>query len=399
MTGAGRSDHRGRRRDPDDLRGGAAAGGHQGGRRGAAAGPDAGARADAAGLGRRRCGCRPRGSRTSGWSTSTRGWSWRPPSRSSSRTRSSSTAARCSSPRPSSALVNAGHLGAARPQTPTDKAIVEATFGVHQDAVLPARRRLHRLEHHAARPRHRSRALDAARVAGPARRVGDRGGSRPHDSAPRPAGFRGGRVAEREYAALVAAAGYLPLTLTGEDYLELLPVNWRADQRLRHPDRLPHLRLLPSWAARGASRPGWRASGGCGKCTMTPTTGAGVRPHHQTALDHRRMDASADGCRPVRRLHLAARPPLVAESGRDVTRNRDRPRVGQPAHPRRARPGHRKPQDRRAHPRRAAALGTDTEPTPRPEPANPPTADSRPDTAEAIPFGVFDADAEAERWI
>ncbi|WP_028935005.1 hypothetical protein [Pseudonocardia spinosispora] len=30
------------------------------------------------------------------------------------------------------------------------------------------------------------------------------------------------------YAALVAIAGYLPLTLTGTDYLELLPVRWRA---------------------------------------------------------------------------------------------------------------------------------------------------------------------------
>jgi hypothetical protein len=29
------------------------------------------------------------------------------------------------------------------------------------------------------------------------------------------------------YASLVAAAGYLPMTLTGEDYLELLPVEWR----------------------------------------------------------------------------------------------------------------------------------------------------------------------------
>lgn len=28
-------------------------------------------------------------------------------------------------------------------------------------------------------------------------------------------------------AALVAAAGYLPLALTGADYLELLPVAWR----------------------------------------------------------------------------------------------------------------------------------------------------------------------------
>jgi DNA-binding CsgD family transcriptional regulator len=31
-----------------------------------------------------------------------------------------------------------------------------------------------------------------------------------------------------KYAALVAAAGYLPLVLSSEDYLELLPVEWRA---------------------------------------------------------------------------------------------------------------------------------------------------------------------------
>ena len=54
-AGAGR---RGRCRDPDDLRGGAAAGRRQGGGRGAAAGPDDGARADAAGLGPGRWRCR-----------------------------------------------------------------------------------------------------------------------------------------------------------------------------------------------------------------------------------------------------------------------------------------------------------------------------------------------------
>lgn len=31
-----------------------------------------------------------------------------------------------------------------------------------------------------------------------------------------------------KYVSLVAAAGYLPLVLRGEDYLELLPVAWRA---------------------------------------------------------------------------------------------------------------------------------------------------------------------------
>jgi putative transposase len=38
---------------------------------------------------------------------------------------------------------------------------------------------------------------------------------------------RGALSPNEKYAALVAAAGYLPLTLTGEDYLELLPVALR----------------------------------------------------------------------------------------------------------------------------------------------------------------------------
>jgi transposase InsO family protein len=50
------------------------------------------------------------------------------------------------------------------------------------------------------------------------------------------------------YAAMVAASGYLPMTLTGQDYLELLPVHWRAineygitiDHRTYDDPALPH---------------------------------------------------------------------------------------------------------------------------------------------------------------
>ena len=38
-----------------------------------------------------------------------------------------------------------------RPRTPTDKGIVEATFDAAQHPVLPARRRLHRVQHPASR--------------------------------------------------------------------------------------------------------------------------------------------------------------------------------------------------------------------------------------------------------
>jgi putative transposase len=56
------------------------------------------------------------------------------------------------------------------------------------------------------------------------------------------------------YSALVASAGYLPLALSGQDYLELLPVAWRRitaeDIRLGYltddSSVLNHLRGQPS---------------------------------------------------------------------------------------------------------------------------------------------------------
>ena len=51
---------------------------------------------------------------------------------------------------------------------------------------------------------------------------------RPHDALRDPYFPRRAMSLDEKYAALVAAAGYLPVTLSGEDYLELLPVAWRA---------------------------------------------------------------------------------------------------------------------------------------------------------------------------
>ncbi len=52
--------------------------------------------------------------------------------------------------------------------------------------------------------------------------------SRPHDGLRHP--FTPDQAASPNdaYAALVAAAGYVPVALTGEDYIELLPADWRA---------------------------------------------------------------------------------------------------------------------------------------------------------------------------
>jgi putative transposase len=51
--------------------------------------------------------------------------------------------------------------------------------------------------------------------------------TRPHDALRDPLQPKRALSPNEKYTALVAAAGYLPLTLTGEDYLELLPVEWR----------------------------------------------------------------------------------------------------------------------------------------------------------------------------
>ena len=65
--------------------------------------------------------------------------------------------------------------------------------------------------------------------------------ARPHDALRDPFMPRRALSPNEKYAALVAAAGYLPLTLSGEDYLELLPVQVAPNQRLWDPHRLPHL--------------------------------------------------------------------------------------------------------------------------------------------------------------
>jgi hypothetical protein len=73
------------------------------------------------------------------------------------------------------------------------------------------------------------------------------------------------------YAALVAAAGYIPVALSGEDYIELLPVKWRAiseggvqvDYRTY---TCPELRTYSQYPSPIA------AKGTSGRFTTTPTT-------------------------------------------------------------------------------------------------------------------------------
>ncbi|MFF5075168.1 Mu transposase C-terminal domain-containing protein [Micromonospora olivasterospora] len=52
--------------------------------------------------------------------------------------------------------------------------------------------------------------------------------TRPHDGLRHPFNPDQAASPNDAYAALVAAAGYVPVSLTGEDYIELLPADWRA---------------------------------------------------------------------------------------------------------------------------------------------------------------------------
>ena len=114
----------------------------------------------------------------------------------------------------------------ARPRTPTDKAIVEATFGSINTLFC---------QHVAGYTGSNTtlRGLDAAGVwtLPELQDLFDEWllvwQARPHDALRDPFMPRRALSPNEKYAALVAAAGYLPLTLSGEDYLELLPVQWR----------------------------------------------------------------------------------------------------------------------------------------------------------------------------
>ena len=240
-----------------------------------------------------------------------------------------------------------------------------ADFRVDQHLVLPARRRLHRLGHDAARPRRAGGwtlpelqdLLDEWVIAG--------WQERPHDALRDPMLPRRPLSPNEMYAALVAAAGYVPVPLTGDDYIELLPVDVAGHQRLRHPHRLPHLRLrraapLPPAAVRCHRQA--RAVGGPLR-PLRPLPDLGPQPPRR--LDHRSLDPPADGRAPFADFtwRHARRVAAQAGPGRHQ-RDRGRRRPRQPADPRRGRStgqpcgGQGDRPDRSSHPGRRRGAST-----------------------------------------
>jgi transposase InsO family protein len=278
-----------------------------------------------------------------------------------------------------------------RPATPTDKGVVEAT-----NAAVKTLFAQHVAGYTGGNPTMRGRDVTGEWTIGELQDLLDEWlicwQHRPHDELRDPHQPRRVLTPNEKYAALVAAAGYLPLTLTGEDYLELLPVQWRriTDEGIKINNRTyndaalgPYRNDRSGIAAKGnrwevhvdpydvsqvhlRTRDGWITV----PWVYLPMVSA---PFADFTWRHARRLAGT-GATEAEIARVLDELLTRAEHGPDKTSARitARTRAGQAAH----------------------------RPPPPEQPAPAPVAEevTEPD-AEVIPFGIFDADAEAERWI
>lgn len=283
-----------------------------------------------------------------------------------------------------------------RPDTPTDKAIVEATFDSINSLFCQ-----HVAAYTGSNVTLRGKNIDAAWQVDQLQDLFDEWlivgwQHRPHDSLRDPFAAKKSMSPNDKYASLVAAAGYLPLVLAGQDYLELLPVAWRQindygiqiDYRTYDSPDLGPLRRQHSGVSskRGLwevhydpydvsqvfvrTTGGWITVGWTHRSTVTApfadfTWRYARKVAAEAGLDH------ADETAIARVLdELLTR----AEHGPDTTAARVIGRTRSAASARLPLP----------------ATGAHEEIIDEPEQDTP--------IADVIPMGIFDADAEAQRW-
>lgn len=283
----------------------------------------------------------------------------------------------------------------ARKDTPTDKGVVEATF-----AAIKTLFAQHCAGFKGANTQLRGRSVAAEwtldeladlleewLIVGRAHR--------PHDALRDPHAPRRMLTPNERYASLVAVCGYLPLALGGTDYLELLPVKWRAinDYGVRIDRRTYDSPDLGPWRRQHSGLAGKR---GLWEVHYDPYNLSQV--HVRTPegwvtapWTHRAMVTApfADFTwRHARRL--------ADQTERETGREASETAIARALDALLTRAEHGP--DRlgaRVAARTRTAAATPRPPLPTPEPA--PPASTAP--AEVVPFGVFDADAEAERWL
>ena len=222
----------------------------------------------------------------------------------------------------------------------------------------------------------------------------------------------------QKYAALIETAGYVPVPLSAEDHIELLPATWRAvnaygikiSHRTYDAAELNPIRQQKSGVA---------PARGCGKSAATRTTCAGVRPRPRASDGSPARGNTWAGPTPVRRLawdHATGRPgrggpkstPPSWRPLRPSPRCWAGPIMGRRDTDRRRRPGPARRRVARPHPRRrpnACATAADNRAAADPVPARLGCAEPRGKTktasriAKIIPLGVFDPFKEADkRW-
>ena len=289
----------------------------------------------------------------------------------------------------------------ARPRTPTDKAIVEATFGSINTLFCQ----------HVAGYTGSNTTLRGPNAAGvwtlpELQDLFDEWlllwQARPHDALRDPFMPRRALSPNEKYAALVAAAGYLPLTLSGEDYLELLPVEWRQINAygIRIGYRTYDCPELGPWRLQHS---GITARRGLWEVHYDP--------YDATQVFVRTTDGWVTA--PWTHLPMVAAPfaeftwryarRLAAEKGRDDTNETEVARVLDELLTRAEAGPVDKLTDRITG--RARVAGAAHRPPARADdtPSETPGTtgqDSRDGPlVTVIPFGVFDADAEAEKWL
>jgi putative transposase len=235
--------------------------------------------------------------------------------------------------------------------------------------------------------------------------------NRPHDGLRDPVAPGKALTPNEKYAALVEVAGYVPVPLDADDYIELLPVQWRTinsygirinhrtyDAKALNPYRRQHSGVDAhngKWEVhydpydvsriwvRNHHEDGWLAA------TWTHLRSAPV-PFGETLWRHARTVADRRDTQKAREAEIAA----IAE---DLM---DRAAAG---------PADRSKAERRVTGRTSAASAGPTWPTPprsperdAPSPAQPAACgasiDDGDDMAEVIPLPVFDARKEAHTW-
>jgi putative transposase len=221
---------------------------------------------------------------------------------------------------------------------------------------------------------------------------------RPHDGLRDPQAPGRAFSPNDAYAAMVAASGYLPMTLSGTDYLELLPVRWRAineygitiDYRTYDDVALPHGERSTVTEQGGRwevhydpydlshvhvrTEAGWVTAA----WTHLPMVGA---PFADFTWRHARRMAAARG--------------LPDDNETEVARVLDElltRAAGGPVDKATARVVARTRAARRS---RSAPADAQIIDLPKPKPTPAPAAEAAP----VVPFGLFDVDAEAERWL